>query len=393
MRILFVHEVNYLEKPIFEMHEIPEHLAARGHEISFLYFQEADRGSGSRISRQSSGRLNLGGELTLVTLPALWTDRLFGRALYAMSCWPFLLLELLRRRPDVIFNYSVPTSGWQLTTIARTLGIPIIYRAIDVSHRIRASRLSGLIKMAESFVIKKSDWISCNNGQMLSYVREIGARVSCSSVDRPPLDLDLFSKKFSDAERKKLRDLLGIPKGKTVVTYMGSFFYFSGLPEVIKSIADHEEAVLLLIGSGEQDNELRDLVSHLRLQSKVIFTGPVPYLELPRYFAISDVGINPMEAALVSQTALPNKVLQYMAANLPIVSTDLPGLRSELGDSDALRLVSGPTRVWVEALDLIASISRGDLRVLNSHAIRQKFDVQKNLDTIEARLESLARAV
>jgi len=116
-------------------------------------------------------------------------------------------------------------------------------------------------------------------------------------------------------------------------------------------------------------------------------------LELPRYFAISDVGINPMESALVSQTALPNKVLQYMAANLPIVSTDLPGLRSELGDSDALRLVSGPTRVWVEALDLVASISRGDLRVLNSHAIRQKFDVQKNLDTIEARLESLARAV
>lgn len=388
-----MHEVNYLEKPIFEMHEIPEHLAARGHEISFLYFQESNRGSITRVSRRFSGRLNLGGELTLVTLPALWTDRLFGRALYALTSWPYLILELLRRKPDVIFNYSVPTSGWQLTAISRILGIPIIYRAIDVSHRIRPSRLSVLIRAAESFVIKKSNWISCNNGQMLSYVREMGARVSSSSVDRPPLDLGLFSRKFSVAECKELRNLTGIPEGKTVVTYMGSFFYFSGLPEVIQSITYTEDAILLLIGSGEQDNELRALVSRLNLQSKVIFTGPVPYLELPRYFAISDVGINPMELALVSGTALPNKVLQYMAANLPVVSTDLPGLRAELGENMALRLVSGPTEVWAEALKLASSISSKNLKCANADAVRQNFDVERNIDTIEARIESMAGEV
>ena len=40
MRVLFVHEVSFLDKPIFEMHEFPEYLASRGHEVHFVDFLE-----------------------------------------------------------------------------------------------------------------------------------------------------------------------------------------------------------------------------------------------------------------------------------------------------------------------------------------------------------------
>lgn len=391
MRILFVHEVNYLEKPIFEMHEIPEHLAARGHEVHFIYFQEGARGTIRRSSRKYPGRLNFGGEVQIATFPAIWTEGVSARILYALLSWPWILLELIKSRPDVVVNYSVPTSGWQFTFLARLLRIPIIYRAIDVSHRIRPTSFSGLIRAAEAYVIRNSNWISCNNGQMLNYVRTMGARIQASSVERPPLDLESFSQEFTPEELEKLRGEIGIPSGKQVVTYMGSFFYFSGLPQVLESIGRDDQAILLLIGSGEQDKELRDLVGRLGLGSRVIFTGPIPYSDLPRYFAISDVAINPMESALVSQTALPNKVLQYMAANLPVVSTDLPGLRAELSVSDSLRLVAAPSQVWHEAIKLIEDVSKGEIQVANSQAVGKLFDLERNIDYIEKRISSLVR--
>lgn len=40
MKILFIHEVNYRGKVVFEMHEFPELLALAGHEVHFLEFPE-----------------------------------------------------------------------------------------------------------------------------------------------------------------------------------------------------------------------------------------------------------------------------------------------------------------------------------------------------------------
>ena len=40
MKLLFVHEVSYRKKVIFEMQEFPELLALRGHDITFLEFEE-----------------------------------------------------------------------------------------------------------------------------------------------------------------------------------------------------------------------------------------------------------------------------------------------------------------------------------------------------------------
>jgi glycosyltransferase involved in cell wall biosynthesis len=43
---------------------------------------------------------------------------------------------------------------------------------------------------------------------------------------------------------------------------------------------------------------------------------------------VADVAVNTLEPTLVANVAFPNKVLQYMAAGLPVVSTKLAGLYS-----------------------------------------------------------------
>ena len=108
---------------------------------------------------------------------------------------------------------------------------------------------------------------------------------------------------------------------------MGSFFYFSGLADVLQKLALMDERpVLVLIGGGEQDAELRTMTEKLHLEDCVKFTGFVGFAELPSYLSMADVAINPMVPSMVSNKALPNKVLQYMASGLPVVTTRLDGL-------------------------------------------------------------------
>jgi glycosyltransferase involved in cell wall biosynthesis len=137
---------------------------------------------------------------------------------------------------------------------------------------------------------------------------------------------------------------------------MGSFFYFSGLPEVMRRFAElvprGSSIKLLLIGGGEQENELRTIVTDLGLSDRVIFTGFVSYDDLPNYLALSTVAINPLEIGQVASIAFPNKVLQYLATGIPVVSTRLEGLFSAIDGIEGLAWADSPTRVLEIALEV-----------------------------------------
>jgi len=358
LRILFLHEVNYLTKPIFEMHEFPEHLAALGHEVGFVQFPEGlSRAelADTPLKQQISGRVLGDTGLTLYT-PKTLSGKLLGRLLTVLTFRNQFRNILQDFKPDVVLSFAVPTSGWQALSVSKKSGIPFVFRALDVSHKIRKSIFSPLVAMAERFVYRNADWVSANNAAMLEYVLQNGGKKEHTSVSFPPLDLEHFKAVRKGAE--SIRAQLGIPVDAKVILYMGSFFYFSGLPEVIRSFAKEaaHDDYLVLIGAGEQAQELEGIVNDLGIQDKVLFTGLVSFLDLPRYLSIADVAINPLRPSLVSNTALPNKVLQYMASGLPVVSTrlrgleltfgsDLPGLIFEKDSSDvassALKLAHG----------------------------------------------------
>lgn len=360
MKILFLHEVNYLSKPIFEMHEFPEHLARLGHEIGFVHFPEGYTQSQIRTlgwRKRIAGRVVEGVQLDLFTPWAL-SGGLLGRLFAsAVSYWQFK--RVLRAfQPDVVVSFSVPTSGWQALLACKTAGVPYVFRALDVSHKIRQGVFSELIKRAERFIYKRADSLSANNAAMLSYCEQLSGRSGPSSIHYPPINLSLFA----GGDRGRGRRSLSLGADARVILYLGSFFYFSGLPEVINEMAAaNTSAKLVLVGGGEQDLELRSMVRELGLANSVIFTGMVPFEALPDLLACADVAINPMKKTLVSDAALPNKVLQYMAAGTPVVSSDLDGLRAAFDDSSGITWASSPQEVAQAAFSLVSS---GELQVL-----------------------------
>ncbi len=391
MRILFLHEVNYLEKPIFEMHEFPEQLAALGHEIGFVHFpeglsQEEVRSLGWRV--KIPGRVLPNINLTLYT-PQNAFGNFLGRLKTALTFKRTFMAAAKDFSPDVVVSFSVPTSGWQALSACRELGVPYVFRALDVSHLIRKSVFSRLILAAEKFIYRNASAVSANNPAMAEYCRSMGAVEGKTFVDLPPIDLSHFAN--GKSQRSQIRSGLGVAVDSKVILYMGSFFYFSGLPQLVDefSRSAQEHIVLLLVGGGEQDQELRQQVIALGLQDRVLFTGFVGFNELPGYLAVADVAVNPMQSSLVSNAAFPNKVIQYLATGLVVATTRLRGLELTFGEVAGMRYSETPEQVMRDALQMA---SRPDLDVLgkgNQVLVAEKFSKIQAIEAFETRLRKL----
>ncbi|GGR34503.1 glycosyltransferase [Agromyces mediolanus] len=356
MRILFVHEVNYLEKVIFEMHEFPELLALRGHEVSFYHFPEAsgERSAPSlRTTRERvRGRVHPDANLELITPPHLGGGGL-DRYLAPVIDVPGLRREIRDGGYDVIVLYAVPTTGWQTVAFAKRFGVPVVFRALDVSHLIRRTPVAPLIRRAEHYVYRNASLLSANNPAMADYCVEASGRTGPTQVDLPPVDLS----HFADEGVRIDRSTIGLREDDEVLLYMGTFFEFSGLDTVLEALvpefARRPRLRVVLVGGGELEPELRRIVERESLGDRVVFTGVVPYAQLPGYLRLADVAINPFRPELVTHVALPHKVLQYMAAGVPVVSTALHGIVGILGDDAGVTWAAEPAAVAAEALALL----------------------------------------
>jgi glycosyltransferase involved in cell wall biosynthesis len=393
MRILFIHEVNYSNKVIFEMHEFPELLALRGHDVSFLHYAEFPYEK--RISLRSRrevipGRVHPDARITLISPPTFGGGS-FERYLAPVLSTPALHREIARGGYDVVVLYAVPTTGWQTVAFARRHRVPVVFRALDVSHQIRRSPLSPLIRRAERYVYRNVDLLSGNNPAMASYCVEESGRTGPTTVNIAPVDLS----HFAEASASTRRGELGIAPDDRVVLYMGSFFGFSGLDTVVEDMAglfeDHPDLRLVLVGGGELDDELRAAVTRLGIHDRVVFTGVVPYAQLPDYLGMADVAINPFRPELLTHVALPHKILQYMAAGVPVVSTSLDGIRGVLGDDSGVTWVAEPTDVARAAVALAYrdAAERARIAQRQREVALETFSEQRSVDSFEEVLKAV----
>lgn len=393
MRVLFIHEVSYENKVIYEMHEFPELFSLRGHDVTFLQFPEGSgkvRRSARSDTRQINGRAYQDARLTLVT-PPTWGGSSWERFAAPVIDVPTIRRELRSGRYDVVVLYAVPTTGWQTVSMARRASVPVVFRALDVSHKIRSTIVSRLVLAAERYVYRNATLLSANNPAMGEYCVSISGRTGPVVVNLPPLDLSHFA-------REPLTDLraeLGLDASHRVILYMGSFFTFSGLDIVMRGLAAEfsarPELRLVLVGGGELEQTLRSTAAELGIEDRVIFTGVIDYQSLPEYLRLGDVAINPFEPELLTNVALPHKVLQYMAAGVPAVSTSLSGLRGVLGEDSGVTWVARPEEVAAVASALAAG-GRDELSRI-SRAERAfaeaTFSKESAVESFERTLESV----
>lgn len=375
MRILFVHEVSWFNKVVFEMHDFPELLSLNGHEVHFLDFDEGTPRTKWRPLTTIETRAHEGSRVT-VTTPPRFLPGILGRLL-ATIIQPIVFAQLLKRiNPDVVVTYSIPTSGWQIVKICRTKDIPVVARVIDIPHALRETRFKPLVKLAERYVFRHVSFVSTHNEALRQYCLGLGASPTKSSVTLPGVDLERF---YVAAPRPDLQANLGIKPDDKVLVFMGTIFRFSGLFELLPELAQalHENSALkfLILGDGEDFNRLQQLSNSLGLRNQVIMPGRIEYDSLADHIRLSHVALLPFRPELVTHCALPNKVLQYLACGVPTLATPLDGLLSMAGTDSGVTYSPTPHQMSIDAVRLlnepttIRSMRRSGLNLIRRNCV------------------------
>ena len=163
--------------------------------------------------------------------------------------------------------------------------------------------------------------------------------------------------------------------GATQIGFVGRPFAGKGIEMIISAATELPDHDFHVVGAGEADLHWIEecIPANLHLH------GYQPHSRLGAYMRKFDVAVAPygtrvMNSSKVESAAItsPLKLLEYMAAGLPIIVSDLPGVRDILPDEDAAILVApGDTNSFVNAVAGLASDPQR--RAAMGHAARKLY--------------------
>jgi glycosyltransferase involved in cell wall biosynthesis len=131
------------------------------------------------------------------------------------------------------------------------------------------------------------------------------------------------------------REDFGFTSEDVLLVYMGRIAPEKNLEFLLRAFAGVSRAVantkLLVVGGGQKEHEegIRAFAAELGLGDGIHFTGLVSYDSLPSYLAMCDI----FTTASVTEVH-PFSVIEGMAAGLPIVGIDSPGIGDSITDGE-----------------------------------------------------------
>ncbi len=248
----------------------------------------------------------------------------YDRYFYKQAC---KIIET--EKPDVLYERFGGYSGIKL---AHRYKIPIVLeingpgQVVKWEWRRKHSPLySWMIKRWERLHCKGADAVIAVTPFLKKYVKDLG--ISEEKVFFIPNGVD--TNKFypdnlkSAAIRKKYR-----VEGKKVVGFVGGIRKFHGLNILIDSIKtvakEAPDVHFLIVGDGPPREAIEQQARDLGVDSLVIFTGSVPYNDVPAYINAMDITVSPwLKREKFEYLAI--KLYEYMAIGKPVVAS---------GDSD-----------------------------------------------------------
>ena len=324
----------------------------------------------------------------MVRLPLV--SRLSG----AISSGIEVLRALHHKKFDVVLLYGLPTVGVQTLIAARAFRIPVVFRAIDVSHALVPSAvLVPITKILERIVYTSVAFNVVLTPHLKRYIGSYG--IPDSRIRLLPSGVD--AKMFSPGPRNpEVLQKWGIGEQDLVVLFMGTIYKFSGLDVVIEGfdrvLSQHKNAKLLVVGAGEDEFRLKAMAKDRGVSGNVVFTGMQPYSILPDVIRSSDVCINPFELNDITRNILPTKLFQYMTCAKPILATELPGTRTFLPGEEEGVVYSELATFTNQLIALLSDKNKRELLGIRAHDAALQYDWHTIAKTMSDWLEEATRA-
>ncbi|WFR56760.1 glycosyltransferase family 4 protein [Anaerocolumna sp. AGMB13025] len=229
---------------------------------------------------------------------------------------------------DLIHTHTEFSLGIFGRIMAKELKLPMVhtYHTIyeDYTHYI--THIKTLDKRAKAFV-RIFTKICCNTVEQVivptEKVRELLLKYSVFkdiSVVPTGVNLRKFNPElYKREEVLQLRKQFGIKAEDKVLLYLGRISKEKNISEIIEAMPDYmktrEQVKFLIVGGGPEMEHLKQMAADLKMQDKIIFTGPQPWDNIGLFYQLGDVFVSASQSETQGLT-----YIEAMAAGLPVVA-------------------------------------------------------------------------
>ncbi len=251
-----------------------------------------------------------------------------GMWFYILFQWR-LLWFLLRHKADVYVANDLDTL-WPNRFVSRLRRKPLVYDTheifTEVPELVNRPFKQKLWRILESRIFPKLTHVMTVNESIAAwYEKRYGV---CPKVVRNMPRLNV------PPPAMLTRTEAGLPADKAIILMQGAGLNIQrGAEEAVLAMQYLQDAVLLIIGSGDVLPVLKELVKTHQLEEKVIFTGKLPPDELRARTRLADIGLTlDKDTNLNYRYSLPNKIFDYIHAGIPVLASDLPEVKRIVND-------------------------------------------------------------
>lgn len=109
-----------------------------------------------------------------------------------------------------------------------------------------------------------------------------------------------------------------------IVLYIGSITQIRGIKEMIKATEKFNGNVKLWLAGQWESEELKSECEALKGYENTVYFGEFKAKDLYKYVKSADVGLSVLHPTPNYKKAIPTKVIEYMACELPVILSDFP---------------------------------------------------------------------
>ncbi len=304
------HHGIFIEKRLLELrkrYELDVEVVAP---VPWFPFNYHWAGSYRKYSRIAKSETRSG---VLIHHPRYLVIPILGWRFAPISLFIFSLITIRRVRKSgfrfqLLDAHFMFPDGVAAQMLGAVLNVPVCItaRGSDIYDSLQYSIPRKLIKWA----ISRAQFVVAVSQDLARNLLQLGG----DGIDVEVLPNGVDNTVFYPRDRSLVRTELGLKK--RVVLSVGNLRRLKGHDILIRAMENIDDATLLIIGVGEELENLKQITESYGNKIEVRFLGDIPNDDLPAYYSTADVF-----ALASSSEGCPNVVLEAIACGTPVVAT------------------------------------------------------------------------
>ena len=236
-------------------------------------------------------------------------------------------------------------------------------------------------------ILKLADRIIVVSDATKKYVVSLGVTPEKIIILHNGVDIHRF--KPIKGLKEEMRKKLDINANTNVALTVRRLVFKNGIDTLIesakKAVKENSNLVFLIVGKGPDLPEVRENIRQLKLEKSIKLVGFISDEELTQYYNVADFFILPSK----SGEGLPLVALEAMACGLPVIATDVGGIK-EILDINFGKIV--PANNPASLKEAILDFSHRDLNPIRKRLrllIEKKHSWDKNVENLAKIYEEL----